>query len=105
MRLQLAGNWKKVSGSGVLAVLVLALGFPRRSSTNVPVGDTPRSSIQVEISPRGPIVLVTKTAEFQLLPSGYTKGFSALEVGATARAGEEISPDVPGHETLPCLRL
>ncbi len=75
MKSRLAGNWKRLSGSGVVALLLLVMGRPNGPSTRAPMADAPRSTIQVEASPKGPIVLATKTAEFRLLPSGYTQAF------------------------------
>ena len=63
------------SALSALVMLALAMAVPCKSATAVLVSDSGQSAIQVEIGPKGPVVLTTKAAEFRLLPSGYVQTF------------------------------
>jgi alpha-galactosidase len=70
-----AGKLTRLDGLGVVALLLLVIGIPQKSAISAPPHEALGSSIQVDLNPKGPLVLTTKTAEFRLLPSGYTQAF------------------------------
>jgi len=74
MKPNLAGRLMRLSGLGVIVLLLLAIGVPHKAAT-LPTVDVPSSTIRVETDAKGHLVLATKTAEFRLLPSGYTQAF------------------------------
>jgi len=75
MKRKRAGRLTWLNGLGVGAVLLLTIGAPQKYATSAPSQDVARSTIQVELAGKGPLVLTTNTAEFRLLPSGYTQAF------------------------------
>jgi alpha-galactosidase len=75
MKRKWAGRLTWFNALGVVVLLLLAIGTPPRSATSTPLQEVARSTIQVELAPKGPLVLTTNTAEFRLLPSGYTQAF------------------------------
>jgi alpha-galactosidase len=64
-----------------IALVVAAIGMnigcekPVRKTETTSKPTPQLSAIKVEIKPGGPAVLTTRTAQFQILPSGYIQGF------------------------------
>ena len=77
------------SALSALVMLALAMAVPCKSATAVLASDSGQSAIQVEIGPKGPVVLTTKAAEFRLLPSGYVQTFLLKD-------GHKLTLDDPG---------
>ncbi|MGC2558994.1 MAG: alpha-galactosidase [Terriglobales bacterium] len=89
MRSQAAGKLKWLGGLGSVALLLLAVGIPRRAANGAPAAASPNSAIQVEADAKGPIVLTTKSTEFRVLPSGYIQAFLIKD-------GHKLTLDDPG---------
>ncbi len=75
--------------AGGLGLLLLAVGILHKSAVSAAAGDSSHSAIQVEVGTKGPLVLTTKTAEFRVLPSGYTQAFLIKD-------GRKLTLDDPG---------
>jgi alpha-galactosidase len=75
MRSRPARAVKWLGGLGAIALLVIAMGVARKSAIGAPTTGASSSTIQVEATSKGPIILTTKSAEFRLLPSGYIEAF------------------------------
>ena len=114
MKPKRAGHLTWLDGLCVVALLLLAIGIPQKSATSAPLPDVPRSTIQVEVDPKGLLVLTTKTAEFRLLPSGYTQAFLIKNgrkltlddpaVGSSAAGDSILQAGKPVHFSLDFAR-
>jgi alpha-galactosidase len=89
MRSQAAGKLKWLGGLGSVALLLLAIGVPRKAASGAPAAAAPKSAIEVEANAKGPIVFTTKTTEFRVLPSGYIQAFLIKD-------GRKLTLDDPG---------
>jgi alpha-galactosidase len=76
----------------VLVALALPLSGCREKAAHGPDSAAKaESSVSVTVSPGGPVVFKTPTAEFDLLDSGYLEGFLAAD-------GQRLTLDEPGAE-------
>jgi alpha-galactosidase len=74
--------------TAVLLLASLTVACSHQTSSAPKTAPSRPSDIKVTVSDGGPIVLQTKTAEFQLLPSGYLQG-------ALLRDGKRLTLDQP----------
>jgi len=73
----------------LLAVGAFTISCHQQSSAPAP---PERSSVQVTVNSRGPVVIKTTSAEFDVLPSGYVQAFLLKD-------GKRLTLDEPGTES------
>ena len=74
--------------TAILLLAVLTIACSHQTSSAPKATPSRPSDIKVNVSDGGPVTLQTRTAEFQLLPSGYLQG-------ALLKDGKKISLDQP----------
>jgi alpha-galactosidase len=81
-------SFRLISAITLLVLSAVVLSCSKRAETPKRAPSTP-SSIKVEVRDGGPIVVSTRTAEFQILPSGFVQATLLKE-------GKRLTLDEPG---------